>query len=168
MAEDSKLHIDSDWKAQAQAEKKKLREAEEKAREAGAGQAGGPGEMPPANFDTLLQTFVTNALLAMGAVPDPETGQRYAHLGLARHHIDMLGVIEEKTKGNLSEEEEEALTNTLHELRQAFVQIAEQARAAAAQGGGQGGTPGAGPSPSGPAPGPAGGSGAGPGGIVTP
>ena len=140
MAEDSgapKIHIDSDWKAQAQAEKKKLAE-QAKAKQqppTGGGLGGQPstgaaGEegMPPANFETLLSTFVTQALFALGAIPDPRTGQRVAHLDLARHNIDMLTVLEEKTKGNLSEEEQNMLSSTLYELRNRYVQISQAAR----------------------------------------
>jgi hypothetical protein len=64
----------------------------------------------------------------MGAIPDPRTGQATAHLDLARHHIDMLSVIEEKTKGNLSEEETSMITGTLYELRSRYIQLANQAR----------------------------------------
>jgi hypothetical protein len=128
MADNEKpsLHIDSDWKAQAQAEKQKLTEA---SAEAGAqgDQAGQEGRMPPANFRTLISTMVTQALYAMGAIPDPQTGQRVAILDLARHHIDMLGVIEEKTKGNLDEEESKMLSTTLHELRMQYMQLSQQA-----------------------------------------
>ena len=59
----------------------------------------------------------------MGAIPDPRTGQRMQNLDLARHHIDMLSVIEEKTKGNLSDEETQMLTQTLYELRQRYIQL---------------------------------------------
>ena len=144
MADAPKIQIDSDWKAQAQAEKQKLAEKAKEAPAAGAsggggatgqrraGAAGAPragaGELPPADFQTLLSTMATQALFALGAFPDPRTGQRVAHLDLARHHIDMLGVIEEKTKGNLSEEETDALTTTLYELRQRYVQVSAQAR----------------------------------------
>jgi len=61
-------------------------------------------------------------------VPDPQTGQRVAHLDLARHHIDMLSVLEEKCQGNLSEEEQEMLTNTLYQLRNSYIQLSNQAR----------------------------------------
>ena len=160
MADDSKLHIDADWKAQAQKEREKLRQSEQQAQtpqgEPGQGGEGGEGQMPPANFDTLIQTLATNALLAMGAVPDPQTGQRYAHMGLARHHIDMLGVLQEKTQGNLGEEEEQTLSSTLYELRNAYVQLSQQAQAMSQQ-------------PPGSAPGTAPGGEAGPaGGIETP
>ena len=133
-AERPKIHIDSDWKAQAQAEKQKLAQQAkqppaEGGQAAGAGAAGGaPGQMPEANFETLVNTLATQALFAMGAVPDPRTGQRVAHLDLARHHIDMLGVIEDKTKGNLSDEEQDQLSQTLYELRQTYVQVANAAR----------------------------------------
>ncbi len=131
MAEAPKIQIDSDWKAQAQAEKQKLAEKAKEApaaSSAGSGARPGAGELPPADFQTLLSTMATQALFALGAFPDPRTGQRVAHLDLARHHIDMLAVIEEKTKGNLSQEETDAVTTTLYELRQRYVQVAAQAR----------------------------------------
>ena len=84
--------------------------------------------MPPANFETLLSTIVTQALFAMGAIPDPQTGQPMLHLDLARHHIDMLTVLEDKTKGNLSDDESKALSSTLYELRSRYVQVANAAR----------------------------------------
>lgn len=141
MAEAPKIQIDADWKAQAQAEKQKLAEKAAAAPAAGAGAPAGAGvagaaagagrrqgEMPPADFQTLMSTMATQALFALGAFPDPRTGQRVAHLELARHHIDMLGVLEDKTKGNLTAEETDTLATTIYELRQRYVQIATQAR----------------------------------------
>ena len=125
--ETPKIHIDDDWKTQAKAEKEKLTE---KAKEQ---PAGGAGDIPEPSFDNLVRTMATQALLFMGAIPDPRTGQRIQHLDLSRHHIDTLAVIEEKTKGNLSEEEQEMLTTTLYELRQAYIQLSTAARS-----GGQG------------------------------
>ncbi|MEX0886704.1 MAG: DUF1844 domain-containing protein [Phycisphaeraceae bacterium] len=156
MGEDSqepRLHVDSDWKAQAQAEKQRLREQAERARAeqaassagaAGAGAAGAatrpaggePGaagagaEAAPASFPTLVSTLATQALFAMGAFADPRTGQRYQNFDLARHHIDMLGVLEEKTKGNLTDEEATMLASTLYELRMRYVQLGEASRQA--------------------------------------
>ncbi|GAB4108388.1 MAG: DUF1844 domain-containing protein [Phycisphaeraceae bacterium] len=137
-----KIIVDDDWKAQAQAEKKKLAEqtrakTEQKtppldaAAAAGtsantstsAGAKSSSGQLPPATFESLVSTMTTQALFAMGAIPDPATGQRIAHLDLARHHIDMLGVLEEKTKGNLTKEEEDLLASTLYELRNRYVQM---------------------------------------------
>ena len=64
----------------------------------------------------------------MGAIPDPRTGQRVQHLDLAKHNIDMLGVLEDKTKGNLSEAELDMLTKTAYELRTTYIRIASQGR----------------------------------------
>lgn len=141
MAEDDapKIQIDSDWKAQAQAEKQKLAEQAQTSPNAageavdGSGEAsagpGGAGQVPEASFETLMSTFVTQALYGLGAFPDPRTGQRVAHLDLARHSIDLLGILEEKTKGNLTEQESDALASTIYELRNQYVQVAHAARA---------------------------------------
>jgi len=141
MSEDGpKLHIDSDWKAEAQKEKEKLAAqskakaeaaaAKESGSAAGAASGAGQqrGELPPATFETLLSTTATQALFAMGAIPDPRTGQPTLQLDLAKHHIDMLTVIEDKTQGNLTEEEEKTLATTLYELRSRYVQAANAAR----------------------------------------
>ena len=125
--ETPKIHIDSDWKAQAQAEKKKLAEQSKSSPEAGGADLG-DGELPPANFETLLSTFITQCLFAMGAIPDPQTGQPVLHLDLARHHIDMLTVLEEKTKNNLSDDESKMLSGALYELRSRYVQVANASR----------------------------------------
>lgn len=124
--EGSKLHIDSDWKAEAQAEKEKLAQKTESAGSGGSG--AGAGGMPPATFETLVSTLVTQALFAMGAIADPRTGQRVQHLELARHHIDMLTLLEEKTKGNLSEEEGKMLTSSNYELRSRYIQLSSAPR----------------------------------------
>ena len=138
MADDEtpKIHIDADWKAQAQAEKQRLaekqKESEQTGTEKGPGRSKGsgkPGELPEANFDTLMGTLVSQALLALGAIPDPATGHRIAHLDLARHSIDMLTVLEEKTKGNLTNEESSALAGALYELRARYVEVVNAARA---------------------------------------
>lgn len=127
--QEPKIHVDSDWKAQAQAEKQKLAEQAKARSESAAGaRAAGPGGLPPATFETLLSTMATQALFAMGAIADPRTGQPHQNLDLARHHIDMLTVIEEKTKGNLSEEEAATLATTIYELRSRYVQLASAAR----------------------------------------
>jgi len=140
MSDDApKIIVDDDWKSQAQAEKQKLAEqarakaqaeAAKPATSTGAAAAsgrasggGGARQLPEASFESLVSTMTTQALFAMGAIPDPHTGQRMAHLDLARHHIDMLSVLEEKTRGNLSKEETDMLATTLYELRNRYVQL---------------------------------------------
>lgn len=140
MPDDKKpsLQVDSDWKAQAQAEKEKLAKAaaEKKAQaqsgaktvDAAKGTAAGGQQIPEATFEVLLSTIATQALFALGGIPDPRTGQRMAHLPLARHHIDLLSILQEKTEGNLSDEEKTMLSQTLYELRQRYIQLATQER----------------------------------------
>ena len=76
----------------------------------------------------LITTLSTQALASMGYIPDP-SGQNMANLPLAKHFIDTLGVLDEKTQGNLTDEEKNLLTETLHQLRMAFVN-AQQSEAA--------------------------------------
>lgn len=131
-----KIIIDDDWKAQAHAEKEKLaQEARDKAAaeaaapaDQGAGPAGGesgPRQMPPASFPVLVNSLLTQAFFALGAIANPQDGKRYVDLELAKHHIDMLAVIDEKTKGNLSEDETKLLDQAIYESRMQYVQIAQ-------------------------------------------
>ena len=113
-----KIIVDDDWKAQAKAEKAKLAEETKAPPEA-------PREMPPANFETLLSTAATQAMFVLGMIPDPRSGQRYVDLDLAKHHIDMLAVLDEKTAGNLDEQEKALLDQTLHELRMQYVRLSQ-------------------------------------------
>jgi len=71
------------------------------------------------------------AMAMMGLLPNPDGSKPETHLGMARHLVDMLGVLEEKTKGNLNQEEAAALNENLHQLRMAYVAVSQQAAAAA-------------------------------------
>ncbi len=116
-----KIHVDSDWKAEAQAERDRLdAEAEEKT----AASGGGAGGMPPANFQTLWSELASQAYVFLGAIPDPKTGQAIVAPEYAKHYIDLLGVLSEKTEGNLSAEESDEFQKVLVELRQVFVRVA--------------------------------------------
>ncbi|KPK45123.1 MAG: hypothetical protein AMK72_11375 [Planctomycetes bacterium SM23_25] len=122
--EKGKIHVDSDWKKEAEAEKQRLaREAETAeppdAREPGAGQA-----LPPASFASLVQMLATQAAIFLSDERDPETGRSMRHLDLAKHNIDLLGVLEEKTKGNLADGEKKLLDHLLYELRMVYVNAA--------------------------------------------
>ncbi len=131
--ETPKIIIDDDWKAQAQADKEKLaREMEEKpaaaeptAQPGQAAPDGAPREVPAASFPILVNSLLTQIFFALGAIADPQSGQRFVDLALAKHHIDMLGVLEEKTKGNLTEEETKLLDRAVYESRMQYVQTAQ-------------------------------------------
>jgi hypothetical protein len=78
-------------------------------------------QLPEINFPTFIFSLNSSALLNMGAIEDPGTGQKTKNLPLAKQTIDILGMLEEKTKGNLSEDEAAMLKNILYELRMLYV-----------------------------------------------
>ena len=127
--EKPKIIIDDDWKAQAQAEKEKLAEevSTQPQEAAAAGAEAGPRELPPASLAALVSALVTQVFLSLGGMEDPRTKKRIVDLDLAKHHIDMLSVLEEKTKGNLNDDEKKLLDEALYETRMQYVQMAQAA-----------------------------------------
>ena len=110
--DEPKIIVDDDWKDQVQKEKEALDEKESDSH--------GPA-MPEASFGLLVTTLTTQALSALGMIPDPASGESVANLPMAKHFIDILGVLEQKTSGNLDDEEKRLLNESLHQLRMAFV-----------------------------------------------
>ncbi|MFV0446560.1 MAG: DUF1844 domain-containing protein [Planctomycetaceae bacterium] len=130
---DKTIKSDDDWKEQVRAEAEQAdaaasEPAEQPAVETPtADQPTRPQiqshQLPPANLTTLVSMLGTQAMVALGALPDPSTGEAEPQPALARHFIDMLAMIEQKTKENLTVDEQRMLNSTLHELRMAFVQM---------------------------------------------
>lgn len=79
---------------------------------------------PPATFEFLVHTLFTQALMALGRIPNPITKQSHKNLATARHFIDTLAMLEGKTKGNLTDDERRLLDEVQHQLRMQI--IAEQ------------------------------------------
>ena len=127
-----KLHIDSDWKTEARAEKARLESVEE-AKEK-KGDRPGAGEMPKADMRGLIGVLASQAIMGLGAVGDPKAGKVVVDLPGSQFCIDLLAVLEEKTKGNLSDEEAKELNQILAELRGRYVQISHLIAAQAAAG----------------------------------
>ena len=119
--EEPKIIVDDDWKSQVEQEKEQLENEADSAPAAAADDA--PQEMPPASFPMLISTLATQAMASMGMLPDPRTGEASAHKPMAKHFIDTLGIIQEKTEGNLAEEEATMLRDTLHQLRMAYMAV---------------------------------------------
>jgi len=129
MADEKKIIIDEDWKQQAQREKEALlaKEQEEKAKQAAEepqAEAGGP--LPQGNFPALVSMLTTQALFALGLIRVRGEEEHEPDLEMARYNIDMLETLAEKTKGNLSPQEEQMLKSTLSDLRMGFVSVANQ------------------------------------------
>ncbi|OQZ05910.1 MAG: hypothetical protein B6D36_07690, partial [Planctomycetes bacterium UTPLA1] len=94
--QDQRLQIDDDWKSEAAAEKARLAETVEEQESRG---------MPAADFVGLVQLLAMQAVVGLGGFAGPGGQEIPPNLELAKHHIDMLEVIETKTKGNLTPEE---------------------------------------------------------------
>ncbi len=77
--------------------------------------------MPEINFATFVVSLNASALLHLGAIEDPNTGQTDKNLPMAKQTIDILSMLEEKTAGNLSKDEENLLKNILYDLRIIYV-----------------------------------------------
>lgn len=142
------LHIDTDWKKQAQEEKRKLAEQERAKKEAASApaapfadaapeaaapqRAGSPArgtraqrEAPEASLSTLVQSLMTQSLFYLGDLA-PRGSEPQVNLDMAKHQIDTLGVLEEKCKGNLTDDEKRLLDAALYEVRMRYVSVASQ------------------------------------------
>lgn len=86
-----------------------------------AGDSAG-GQPPPATFEFLAHTLFTQALMALGRIPNPITKKAHRNLPTARHFIDTLAMLEAKTQGNLTTEERQLLEEIQHQLRTMYVE----------------------------------------------
>lgn len=96
-----------------------------------------PGAEDPASFVNFLSTLATNAAAALGAMPHPVTGQRSLDLETGKYWLDVLGMLRDKTNGNLHPQEARLLDGLLGDLRMQYVQLVrateERLKAQAAQ-----------------------------------
>ncbi len=108
-----------------EAEEVKSTEPEPEVAKAPEGEAttGGQGEqeLPPADFTTFMISMGASALMHLGDTPNPATNEVEKNLLLARHTIDTLEMLQEKTRGNLSEEENMVFENLLADLKMRYV-----------------------------------------------
>ena len=120
-SDEPKIIVDDDWKSQVQKEKEQLEQEQAAHQEPGSDQV----QIPPATLEVLISTLSAQAMAAMGLFPDPATGQPHVNREMAKHFIDLLGVLETKTTGNLTPDEDQLLTGSLHQLRMLFVSTSE-------------------------------------------
>jgi hypothetical protein len=129
MSDEKRIIIDEDWKSRVEAEKEEAVKGAQPT--AAQGPPAGPAdladvELPPASLEMLLTTLGTEALMAMGQLPHPVTGQRHPVPNQARYLIDTIEVLRDKTKGNLTSDEQQLIDNLLHQLRMVFVEAMHQ------------------------------------------
>jgi hypothetical protein len=95
------------------------------------GDADGEEALPTLDFTTFILSLSHSALLHLGETPHPETNTVERTLPLARQTIDLLGLLEEKTKGNLTGDEERLLTQILFDLRMRYLELSKKEKAPA-------------------------------------
>ena len=115
------IHVDSDWKAQAEAERTRLA-AKDAAMDARAAEAGNE-QLPPAEFRSLVGLLASQAVMGLGTMADPQ-GRVVVDLEGSKFAMDLLQVLHAKTKGNLTPEEAGELDEVLRELGMRFGAIA--------------------------------------------
>ena len=110
------MNVDNDFKEQARREKDQLAGTMQ-----GAASADDETpEIPEPSFELIIQQMAVPALMAMGIIESPD-GQRNRDLDVAKLYIDTLGILEQKTKGNLTADEKQMLDMALYEVRMQFV-----------------------------------------------
>jgi hypothetical protein len=80
-------------------------------------------ELPSIDFITFILSLASSVQVHFGMIPNPATGKAEKNLGLAKQTIDILGVMQEKTKGNLDKQEEQLIESILYELRLKYVEL---------------------------------------------
>jgi ribosomal protein S12 methylthiotransferase accessory factor YcaO len=126
------LHLSEEEKAKVRAGAAKrttkdaaAEEAFQEAAQKATAAAGQPEErgalLPEITFASLLVSLSSTAFVGLGAVPDPESGKTEKNLPLAKQTIDLLGLLREKTRNNLTLEEENLFDHLLYDLRMAYV-----------------------------------------------
>ncbi|EMI18995.1 protein containing DUF1844 [Rhodopirellula maiorica SM1] len=148
-SEEPKIIVDSDWKEQVAKEKEaasakaesepnsgkdasaeeknddKSVTSEQKTPAAGeaqkADQEAALQSPPPASFEVLISMLFTQAMATLGQIPDPASGEAKVNKPFAKHYIDTIDMLGEKTKGNLSDDESKMLSEALHALRMMYV-----------------------------------------------
>jgi hypothetical protein len=116
MSDEKKIIVDEDWKEEAQREKEMLAAALEKEKEAKR-----PAPPEQATFSMLVSGLATQALMCLGELENPYTKKTDSNLPEARFHIDMLEMLGQKTKGNLTPDEAQMMQTVLFDLRMRFV-----------------------------------------------
>ncbi len=123
--EEKKLIIDEDWKGKAQKEKEVLKEKEKIEKPKEEAEQEEQYQLPAGDFGALVSLLATQAMFAMGIITTEKDKEPKKNLKLAKFHIDILESLEQKTKGNLSDDEQKFLSGTLSQLRMGFVKAAE-------------------------------------------
>jgi hypothetical protein len=124
--DEKKIIIDEDWKSQVEAEKEAAaggqpQQARKSDKEPESAEA-----FPPPTLTFLASTLYLQGAIAMGLLPNPISDKPAVQLNQARHAIDLLIMLQEKTQGNRTPEETGELEEMLHQLRMAFISVSQK------------------------------------------
>jgi len=108
--------------AQAEAAPSAGEQKSSRAREASTSEEQSKGPFPEVTLATFIFSLSSSALVHLGEIPEPETNKANVDLPIAKQIIDTLGMLEEKTKGNLDKDEERLLKAVLYDLRMRYIQ----------------------------------------------
>lgn len=117
------LHLTEEEKARI-LEEEAAQEVAAAAGESAPGAAAEDLPLPEITFSAFLFSLGSSAFIHLGALPDPNTGECNKNLPLAKQTIDLLGLLREKTRGNLTPEEEEMFDHLLYDLRMQYIKEA--------------------------------------------
>ncbi len=113
-----KRAFDTEGKVRGESKEAKKEEVQEEEKK-------GAAPLPEVNFSSFLLSLSSSTLLHLGEIADPQSGEKKKDLALAKQSIDIIGLLKDKTKGNLTHEEEELLEHLLYDLRMRFVEASK-------------------------------------------
>ena len=116
---DSEGKVKESVRAEKEEDQKKDKDREEKKEK-------GTAPLPEVNFSSFLLSLSSSSLFHLGEIADPQSGEKKKDLALAKQSIDIISLLKDKTKGNLTQEEENLLDHLLYDLRMRFVKASEQ------------------------------------------
>lgn len=85
-----------------------------------------PRDLPEVNFSTFIFSLSSSTLIHLGLVPDPATGKHTVDLPLAKQTIDILNMLKEKTRGNLTHDESKLMENLVYDLKMRYVEAVKK------------------------------------------
>ena len=121
---DSQGEVKESVKAEREEEKKEDKDREEK-KEKEKEKEKGAAPLPEVNFSSFILSLSSSTLLHLGEIADPQSGEKKKDMALAKQSIDIISLLKNKTKGNLTQEEEKLLDHLLYDLQMRFVKAGE-------------------------------------------
>ena len=120
-SQEAEENKDQKDKGDREAPKEAKAEAEAPEHDESSPEAEAEPQLPQINFPTFIFSLNSSCWVQLGLIEDPATGTKTKNLALAKQTIDILGMLEEKTRGNLTKDEENMLKNILYDLRIIYV-----------------------------------------------